>query len=91
VPLVRDAEFFTTLAHNLDDVSSKMKQLYSVFSETVADLAKTIEDTCQPASVAANFHPYSSVTTHAGTVEVKANHMKVRPLELYCGDVLADV
>jgi len=77
VPLVRDAEFFTTLAHNLDDVPSKIKQLYSVFSETVADLAKTIEDTCQPAGVVANFHPYSSVTTHAGTVEVKDNNMKV--------------
>ena len=78
IPLVHDAQFFDLLESNIQTLTAQMEKLHSEFSKSLLDLATMITDTCQPASVAANYQPYSSVLTHPGTVEVKVKRMKVR-------------
>jgi hypothetical protein len=77
IPLVHDAEFFELLVANIETLTSQMEKIHSEFLKSLLDLARMIADTCQPASVAANYHPYSSVSTHPATVEVHVKNMKV--------------
>jgi hypothetical protein len=78
IPLVHDAEFFNKLQGNIEVLAARMEKIHSEFLSSLLDLARMITDTCQPASVAGNYHPYSSVSTHPGTVEVKVGRMKVQ-------------
>jgi hypothetical protein len=77
IPLVHDAEFFNLLEGNIQVLAFRMEKIHSEFLKSLQDLARMITDTCQPASVAGNYHPYSSVSTHPGSVEVKVRRLKV--------------
>ena len=78
IPLVRDAEFFDLLEGNIQRLATQMEKIHSEFLKSLLNLARIIADTCQPASVAGNYHPYSSVSTHPGMVDVrKSKRMKV--------------
>ena len=78
IPLVHDAEFFDLLERNIQVLTAQMEKIHSGYLESLSDLSRMIAETCQPASAAGNYHPYSSVSTHPGTVEVKVRRMKVQ-------------
>lgn len=78
IPLVHDAEFFDLLENNIQALTAQMEKIHSEYLKSLSDLASMIGKTCQPASAAGNYHPYSSVSTHPGSVEVKVMRMKVQ-------------
>lgn len=78
VPLVHDTKFYALLSTTLESIAERLGVIHADFVRSLQDLARNIADTAQPASVAANFHPPSSVTTHAGALRVKTGELKVR-------------
>lgn len=78
IPLVHDAEFFELLEGNIQRLATQMEKIHSEFLNSLLNLAAIVADTCRPASVAGNYHPYSSISTHPGMVDVKSKRMKVR-------------
>ena len=78
VPLVHDTKFYALLSTTLESIAERLSVIHADFVRSLQDLARDIADTAQPASVAANFHPPSSVTTHAGALRVKTGELKVR-------------
>jgi hypothetical protein len=77
IPLVHDAQFFDLFEDNVQTLTLQMEKMHSEFLESLSNLTGMITETCQPASATGSYHPYSSVLTHPGTVEVKVKHMKV--------------
>ncbi|CAA7270761.1 unnamed protein product [Cyclocybe aegerita] len=76
IPLVRDTEFYSILSSALESVSSHLTTVHGDFTQSLKGLSRTIADTSRPASVAAGFHPHSSVSTHAGAIRVKTGDLK---------------
>ncbi|KAJ3499051.1 hypothetical protein NLJ89_g10139 [Agrocybe chaxingu] len=76
IPLVHDTEFYSILSSALESVSSHLTTTHGDFTQSLKGLSRTIADTSRPASVAAGFHPHSSVSTHAGAIRVKTGDMK---------------
>ena len=87
IPLVHDTKFYELLSTTLESIAERLGVIHADFVRSLQDLARDIADTAQPASVAANFHPPSSVTTHAGTLRVKTGELKVR----WSGRVIDDL
>ncbi|KDR79100.1 hypothetical protein GALMADRAFT_242961 [Galerina marginata CBS 339.88] len=76
IHLRHDTEFYGVLSTTLEAISAHLTKVYADFVATLEELSKTISDTAHPASVAARFHPLSSVNGHAGAVRVKTGHLK---------------
>lgn len=77
IPLVHDSKFYNLLSTTLEAISERLGVIHTDFVHSLEDLSRAIADTAHPASVAANFHPPSSLTTHAGTVRVRTGELKV--------------
>ncbi|KJA21745.1 hypothetical protein HYPSUDRAFT_87754 [Hypholoma sublateritium FD-334 SS-4] len=76
IPLVHDTKFYALLSTTLESIAAQLGVIHADFVRSLQDLSRAIADTAQPASVAANFHPLSSVTTNAGAVRVKTGDLK---------------
>ncbi|KAF9553445.1 hypothetical protein CPC08DRAFT_744734 [Agrocybe pediades] len=76
IPLVHDSEFFNMLSTTLESISTHLSKMHEEFLSNLSELSRSIADSSHPASVAAGFHPSSSVTTHAGAVRVRSGELK---------------
>lgn len=77
VPLVQDMEFYTMLTATLESVSSHLTAVQSDFLSSLQNLSNIISHSVHPTSAASKFHPYSALTTDAGSVRVKISKLKV--------------
>jgi len=79
IPLIHDSEFFNILSTTLESISAHLTKMHEEFLSNLTDLSRAIADSSHPASVAAGFHPSSSITTHAGAIRVRTGELKVSP------------